>query len=166
MATYTWAEGAQPYRKQIDAQAVGDALEHLQGTEARLTPPVVVAAARAPESPLHVCFEWDDAAAAEKHREQQARDVLRHIRVEMETADGPQHVHAFVHFSANGEPAGYTPIARVLSDTELYARACESAKKELAALARRYEVFRELRHVLQAAVETVDELTEQATISS
>lgn len=53
------------------------ALKALEDQQGRLTPQKVVDAARDPDSPLHAEFIWDDAVAAEKHRLDKARRLLR-----------------------------------------------------------------------------------------
>jgi len=53
--------------------------------QGRITPEMVVEAARDPNSPLHTAFTWDDAQAAHEHRLAQARVLLRRVRVEIET---------------------------------------------------------------------------------
>jgi hypothetical protein len=47
----------------------------------RLTPRDLVEAARDPESPLHAVFEWDDDKAADDWRIEQARRLIRSIKV-------------------------------------------------------------------------------------
>jgi len=47
----------------------------------RLTASKVVDAARNPASPLHACFEWDDDVAAEGYRLEQARRLIRGVKV-------------------------------------------------------------------------------------
>jgi len=46
-----------------------------------LTPEAVVEDARDPDSPLHGEFNWDDASAAHQHRLDQARALIRSVRV-------------------------------------------------------------------------------------
>ncbi len=58
-------------------QEVVQALRELEDAEGRLTAGVVVEAARNPQSPLHAEFEWDNAAAAQAHRLERARRLLR-----------------------------------------------------------------------------------------
>lgn len=47
-----------------------------------LTAEKVIKAASNKSSPLHSCFEWDDAAAAHKHRLEQAESLIRRYRIE------------------------------------------------------------------------------------
>jgi hypothetical protein len=47
----------------------------------KLTPELVVLAARNPEHPLHGEFDWDDASAAHQHRLSTARAIIRSVRI-------------------------------------------------------------------------------------
>lgn len=58
-------------------EEIATALQELQDDQGRLTPAIVVEAARNPESPLHSEFIWDDAKAAERQRLDKARALLR-----------------------------------------------------------------------------------------
>lgn len=68
------------------AKRVAEALASLASArDGRLTPGDVVEAARPAESPLHDQFEWDDTAAAERYRLEQARALIRSVRVLVRT---------------------------------------------------------------------------------
>ena len=111
-----------------------------QAHDGRLTPRVVVDAARAPTSALHPCFEWDDLRAAQLHREHQARHVLASIRLvpaRTDLREGPQLVRVFVSLveDVDGEKQrAYVPMARVVADQGLVTQAIEQAAAELRAL--------------------------------
>jgi hypothetical protein len=51
----------------------------------RLTPDLVLADARNPDSVLHKLFEWDDDVAAHQHRLFQARQIITSVRVVVTT---------------------------------------------------------------------------------
>jgi hypothetical protein len=58
------------------------ALAELETSRGRLTPSMVVNAARPKKHPLHPAFIWDDAAAAEEHRIDTARRLMAiHVKV-------------------------------------------------------------------------------------
>ena len=59
-------------------------IKKLEDRRGRLTPEQVVEAARDESSPLHECFEWDDGKAAHKYRVEQARDLLKRVKIEVE----------------------------------------------------------------------------------
>ena len=52
-----------------------------------LTAEAVLAAAKKQRSALHPYFEWDDAAAAMKHRLEQARQLIKSYRVRVIAED-------------------------------------------------------------------------------
>ena len=66
----------------ITEQAIGE-LNALAGRTGKLTPEQVVEAAKNPKSPLHDCFTWDNNAAAEKWRIEEARELIRSVRIEV-----------------------------------------------------------------------------------
>lgn len=64
----------------IDPQEAGDHLETLiDKHKERLGYEEIVADARGARSPLHAYFEWDNSAAAEKHRMRQAQILTRSL---------------------------------------------------------------------------------------
>ena len=68
--------------KKADPQVIGEALEKIRTSHGdRLKPEDVVAAARPKSNPLHKHFEWDDSKAAEAHRANQARAIIRVVRI-------------------------------------------------------------------------------------
>lgn len=68
------------------AIAIREELEKL-GAGVLLTPETVVEAARHPKSPLHDQFEWNDGVAGEAYRIQQARALIKRVRVDVVRAD-------------------------------------------------------------------------------
>ncbi len=59
-------------------QVIGEEIERLKKeNDGRITPKDVVDSARDDSSPLHACFDWNDATAAEKQREQIARLLIK-----------------------------------------------------------------------------------------
>jgi hypothetical protein len=105
VAGYEFSEGAR-----FQAGAVGTASEvgaHLdllrQQSQGELTPEDVLKDARNANSPLHSYFEWDDGAAAEQHRLQQARGLIRAVVAVYVSEDKPAvRTKAFVHINDPG----------------------------------------------------------------
>jgi len=74
-----WKRGA---RINIDAEKAFNEFEKIKAKNGnKLTAGIVVIEARKSRSVLHKSFEWDDAIAAEEHRLEQARKMLRSIEV-------------------------------------------------------------------------------------
>lgn len=60
---------------------VENSVRALENENGRLTPEGVVGSARDPASPLHGEFEWDDVKAGHAHRLDQARALIRSIKI-------------------------------------------------------------------------------------
>jgi hypothetical protein len=90
------------------------ALEALRDQDGYLRPESVVAAAKDPDSPLHSHFDWNNDSAAHKHRLEQARALIRSVRVEIKTEE--RIVRSVAYIRDPGLPAreqGYTPITSI-----------------------------------------------------
>lgn len=131
------------------SEVVKQALAALE-RDGKILPHEVVEAARNPESPLHPHFEWDDSAAAESYRLEQAR---RLIRVHVVVSDTPTSatVRAFVSLTPDRKTGGgYRPISKVLDDVQMRKQLLKDALAELETFRRKYERLRELAPVLRA----------------
>lgn len=134
----------------VDAQVAGEELERLVDEHGgNITPQIVVIAATKKRSPLHPAFEWDDKEAARKHREDQARYLLRSIVV-VTNEGAPEDeevktIRAFVHLQSE---EAYVTIVRALSDSELRQELVGRAWKELNDWTKRYEELQEFARVV------------------
>lgn len=82
----------------VEAQIVGDTVTSIAEANGGVcSPSLLVEHARNPDSDLHCLFEWDDHLAAEAHRREQARTIVRELRVIERTDAGERRVQAFVH---------------------------------------------------------------------
>ena len=63
------------------SKAAVAAIKAAQKRSGRLTPRAVIDAARPKGSPLHRYFEWNDGRAAAAYRLDQARFIIRHVRI-------------------------------------------------------------------------------------
>lgn len=105
----------------------------------RLSPADVVETARDPSSPLHHCFDWDDTSAAESWRIEQARRLIRSVRVVVVHEDVQVRVPRYVRDTAcEPERQGYVTC-------EQLQREPENARKLLV-----YEFERASTHVRRA----------------
>ena len=132
----------------VDAQAAGERLERLRiHNNGILTPRAVVDDARPPESVLHPAFEWNDAIAAERFREDQARYVLRSITVTVPSEpERAKPTRAFVNV-VQEEHQSYTSVVAALSDAELRRQLIAQAWKDLQAWREKYQDLSELAAV-------------------
>jgi len=87
-----------------------------------LTPERVVEHACEATSPLHEFFEWDDALAAQAHRLQQARSLIRSVRVEVTVESHVLSVPRYVHDPDRNKDGGYIETLSIANDRDLAAR--------------------------------------------
>ena len=104
--------------------------------------------ARPARSPLHTLFEWNDEAAAELFRRDQARQIIRLIRPVMEGGERSE-APAYVHVRVNGND-GYMRTDAARSNDEVWAEVLDDALKQLHGLEKRYRHLSELAEVWQA----------------
>ncbi len=113
----------------------------------------VVEEARRVVSPLHSRFEWDDSAAAEKWRIEQAGQLIRvsvqYLQINGETTS----VRAFVSLRSDRaeDGGGYRQTVSVLSDDAYREQLLDDALAELKAFQQKYSHLKELARVFSAA---------------
>jgi hypothetical protein len=154
---YEWRDGG---RFAVKAQVAGERLAELtEANGGHVTPEVVVDDARPDEAALHPCFVWDDYEAAEKYREEQARSLIRSVRVVIDE-DRPASLN-YVSVRLSDIGPAYVTTARAMSDDELRDQAIGDAIGGLNAWQRRYEHLAELRPVFQAVAKAVARVEKQ-----
>lgn len=117
----------------------------LSGLEKRyglLRPDEVVREASDPESPLHPYFTWDDSEAAEKHRRNEARDLIRSVEVLILTESRTVKAVGYVRDPRlPADEQGYISVAKLRTDTELARESLiEEFQRAGAALARAHRL--------------------------
>lgn len=142
-----------------EAQEAGAFLDAEFGERPR-TPQEVVDAARSEEAPIHRHFEWDDFKAAEEHRRNQARHLLRSIVI---SSEGEEDVRAYHHVhvvSEGGVLPAYLPASVVWSRSEFAQQVVEQARSELRAWTKKYRHYKQLSDLVSAVEETLVEKEE------
>lgn len=88
--------------------------------EGRIAPEDVVEDARSKKSPLHKCFDWDDASAAAKHRLHTARQLITSVRVNIvyETQEISVVGYARDPDLYGTQTSGYREIERIAEDED------------------------------------------------
>ena len=140
--------------KKASAQKIGEALQTVAtANKGRLTPKAVVNAARDPKSPLHRHFEWDNTKAAEAFRLEQARAIVRVIRIDDADTAGTT-VRAFLSV---GEKTGvsYRTLDDVRSSADLKAIVLRQAERDLKAFEDRYRELSDICEVVRTAREKI-----------
>lgn len=150
-AEYAKAKG---FRITGDPQALGQEIETLRRKKGFLTPQLLVQQAARKGSKLHAEFEWDDSAAAQSWRIEQAQYLLRAIVLIRQPQNGdPALVRAFVHLQDEDEGPIYTSLSVAMGDAAMRAQVLRRAWQELEGWKRRYSEYEELAHVFSAMEE-------------
>lgn len=139
----------------VDANTAGEEIAAIYNEKGRCDPADVVERSRPEVAPLHSCFEWDDAEAAEKYREEQARGMIRSLSVVVESTpdiDAPVTVRAFHHVEHT-----YQPISVVVNDEDKMTELLQRAMCELDSFKRKYSQLSELKPIFRE----IDKLAEQ-----
>lgn len=130
-------------------------LQEIYHRHNRLTPDIVLNEARDPAHPLHSRFEWTDAVAAEKYRREQARALIRSVRVTYRDGDEfspPTSVRAF-HSLPDGEGFAYRPAEEVAGNPILNEILLRAMEREWKTLRRRYGHYEDFAKMVQRDLE-------------
>lgn len=128
MPRYAWIR--QSLHGELDAQVAGEHLETLvEKYEEHLTSDEILADARSTHSPLHNAFEWDDSAAAEKHRRATARGIIASLVVKSKAREKTR-AFVFVKVPKHGRKC-YVPVRSAMAQPELKQQVIEQGYKRL-----------------------------------
>lgn len=144
--------------KKADPQRIGQALAKIAADGGgRLTPNAVVEAARNARSPLHRHFEWDDLKAADAYRLEQAREIIRVIRLD-DGAEEPARAFLSVKDDAG---VSYRTSQEVSGSLDLQLAVLKQAERDLDAFQKRYRELTEICEDVMSAREKVKERRER-----
>lgn len=102
-----------------------------------LTPDAIVAAARPKDSVLHSLFTWNNRAAADAHRLNEARQLIRAVTVEIRVEKVTVQAPYFVRDPTLAPSQGYRSLGRLRNDADLAREAViAEMKRASGALAR------------------------------
>lgn len=150
-AVYVYADN---FYSSVPAAVVGATVNRVVEREGVCTAQRLVDEARPDSSPLHPGFNWDDETAAEAYRREQARLLIRSVRVQVE--DRPESAPTFVRVQGvtdEGGWSGYKPLSKLTVDERSQVE--REALGMLNALRRRYSSLQRLESVWAA----IDEAT-------
>lgn len=148
----------------MDGRRIAAELRKIETQEGRLTPADVIAAARPPKHPLHSQFEWDDKVAGEQYRIEQARRLIRSVRVMVQVDERTIKAVAYVRDpAADHEDQGYRAIVNLATDEDAARAAIVAAFADAAAHLRR---ARDLASALGLAAEVDDLIERVASVDS
>lgn len=127
-----------------------------------LTPDAVVTDARDVKSPLHDQFEWDDETAAHQHRLDQARGLIRTMRVEVTVTSRDLPTPRYVRDPSVGERQGYVEVSTLRNETDL---AREVMRTEMGRVTAAIDRARGIADVLGLGTELDEMLAEAVRIA-
>lgn len=118
----------------------------------QITPGDLVDASRPDDAPLHTCFTWDDAEAAEKCREDEARRIIRSYVIVREDERGREveeiaNISVAAPFDEDGP--SYKPARDAMEDPDLRARVIALARAQLHGWEARYGHLAELAEAVE-----------------
>lgn len=152
MKKYAWKHGSVVA---VDAEEAAQQFGTIVEEYGALLPDVVVEQSRPEDAPLHDAFEWNDKAAADKYRYDQARYLIRSLTIvheEDEEEHPPIRAYMSINHAADDEKAevDYLPTLLVMSKPILRKRLLSTALKELESWERRYQNLVEFSQVYTA----------------
>lgn len=134
----------------LPAQAAGEELERIGRKHGIVTPSCVLEESRTRSAVLHELFEWDDSAAAERYRLEQAREIIGNLVVVRLLEEQPQEpVRAFVNLVDTEQKRGYVSIVEALSSQDYTRQMLRAALAEFLALREKYGMLAELAALFQ-----------------
>lgn len=141
--------------------AISARLEQLAASNGgRLTPELVIEDAKSEDSPLHQHFEWDQGKAAYSHWLEQARTLIRSVRVEIRTEVSSVTTVAYIRDPQAGDgEQGYVAVASLRDDKD---RARDALVGEFSRVGDMLRRARQLAVALDAQGD-VDDLLERVT---
>lgn len=166
MRVYEWNPASRVRTSAVAAQEVGEVIDRIEATEGACAPAALVDEARPPTSALHSLFEWDDTIAGERWRVEQARAIIRGIRilVDPESNSDTRLSIGFVSVALVGDEGvtrGYVSATRALTDHELRAQVEKDVLSQLQGLQRRYRRVETFEQVWTAIDEIAGSLEEK-----
>jgi len=134
------------------ASKLQDALLAIREDYGRLTPKVVVEAARDPRNPLHNKFEWDDSVAGQKYREAQAQELIRSVRISYFPAGdkAPNSIRAFHAVYRQDQGHVYEPAEDIIDDPLARQMLLRDMQRDWLLMKQRWESFVEFWEVIRA----------------
>jgi hypothetical protein len=120
----------------------------------------VLAAAAAGDESLHGYFEWDDTAAAESYRLEQAQALVRRVKVTILSQGAPDPIVVRAYIASRELPAdddrppgSYVAIEEIAGATSEQAALMESIQRDVIRLRRKYKHVSDFLSIVTEALE-------------
>lgn len=147
---FAWGPGAS---FKVSPDVVGRELERLEIEPGQFhRSKDVLDAARDKDSPLHAAFTWDNRVAGEKYRLQEARAMLRSIRLVYEKEQKQVSRPVYVHIRDAGGPK-YVRAEKMLTDAEIRKAAIREVMTLLNGIRKKYAFLKDELPLIFATIE-------------
>ncbi len=149
MAAYKYSYGKMGGLFKNPPEVAGKVFQELEEKGITITPKSLVDASRNESDPLHNEFEWNDAIAGEKYRQEQARFIIRNLIIEEVELDEPSlpKNRAFVY--TGNTSTGYVRLNEVLKNKEWRSNLLKAAKRDMLYFINKYDKLEELTNVIE-----------------
>lgn len=142
---YSWVPGAKI--KGVSPQKAGEEIDRLLAKYGQsLKAEQVLEEARSKKSPIHNAFDWNDTTAARAYRLEQARRLLRSVRVVIITPKGSEITTRVTVTTEDPEESGrvYSATEYAMSSEKMRNSILRQALAELKAFRHKYATLSEL----------------------
>lgn len=157
-----WRRGSQG--KGIDATKAYNALEKIRERNNGITDDGILAAAKAKNHVLHGWFEWDESKAANEHRRNQARTLIRSFEV-VYVEQPDMKTRAYEVETKSTKPAEhrtvYTTTEEVLANPESRDRLIADAIRMAMEFRRRFRMLHEMERVMEEIDKAIESIGSQ-----
>ena len=146
-----------------------ESIREIIASNGHCTPELLLECARSKASPIHSFFEWNQRAAAEAWRLEQASTYLRNITIRLECGNSETVLtREFVHLPSevNRGRGKYITIGQAIEDDEILDTVMNAAARDLRAFQERYALYQRLsgiRHQVSEALYQLENQTKQRT---
>lgn len=153
----TDANEIEPNDRDIDSATVQQEVLRIVAENGDQAAPVaLLEAAKAPDSPLHKFFTWDDSEAGQRYRIAQAGALYRRVTLKLVRADHERREVVFETVRAvtsvpqdrkKTDSASYGRTTVVMNDSQKRESVLRGIVRDLVALRNKYQTYSELRDV-------------------
>jgi len=140
-----WEPGANRVARGTDPQKVANEVFSISDTP---TADEIVEMASNPETESYKLFDWDDSVAGPKWRKEQARLVMRVLKVEFVHNEALEEQKEFtpvrLFYGNPVEDKGFVAITTIMENKDMYTQLLERAKMEIKSFRKKYAMLKEL----------------------
>ena len=158
---YKYQDGHR-HKCKVDAEVVYNELESIR-TDDGILPDDVVRRAEDTNNPLHGFFTWDDNEAARLRRLDEARYLIRSVRIVYESPSNQQQaetsVRVYQNLQAGQYAEPYKPIEDIVNDPTMRDRLIRKAKRELIKWRNNYDGILEFADIYRA-IDAIDDFND------